>query len=489
DVIKVMITTDNHIGYMENDPVRGQDAINSFREALEIAKEEQVDMILLGGDLFHDNKPSRNTLHQVMAALREHTLGDNPLPLEYISDPFDNALGNYSFGAVNYEDGNFNVAIPVFSIHGNHDDPQGLGPDGALSALDILATAGLINYFGKTNLVVGRNGPQNSSDRDIKIRPALLQKGTTKLALYGLGNLHDERLAMELRMRRVRMYQPVEDRDEYFHMLALHQNRVGHNPKAVVPEGIFDDSLHLLIWGHEHEERADPEQVPDKPYRICQPGSTVVTALSKGEDKPKCVVILKIHGRDYEVTKRELKSVRPFIIEDLDLEQEICERGIARLDNDKSKFEIQRMLENKITGLIDRARDQWKAKYEHLPQEHVPDMPLPLIRLRVNYEKHEVGNLARFGQKFVGQVANPKDLLGFNKKRAAIRRARELAYLGDHPEFVDVDVDMDDMVVSERLQKLDLGKIVGEVIRNQELECLPGATLDEAVMQFVEKDS
>lgn len=32
------------------------------------------------------------------------------------------------FPAVNYEDPNFNIGIPVFSIHGNHDDPQGAGP-------------------------------------------------------------------------------------------------------------------------------------------------------------------------------------------------------------------------------------------------------------------------------------------------------------------------------------------------------------------------
>jgi DNA repair exonuclease SbcCD nuclease subunit len=32
-----------------------------------------------------------------------------------------------SFPAINYEDSNLNVAIPVFSIHGNHDDPQGVG--------------------------------------------------------------------------------------------------------------------------------------------------------------------------------------------------------------------------------------------------------------------------------------------------------------------------------------------------------------------------
>lgn len=30
------------------------------------------------------------------------------------------------FGHVNYEDPHFNVGLPVFSIHGNHDDPAGV---------------------------------------------------------------------------------------------------------------------------------------------------------------------------------------------------------------------------------------------------------------------------------------------------------------------------------------------------------------------------
>jgi double-strand break repair protein MRE11 len=34
----------------------------------------------------------------------------------------------HSFPAINYEDPHLNVGIPVFSIHGNHDDPQGAGP-------------------------------------------------------------------------------------------------------------------------------------------------------------------------------------------------------------------------------------------------------------------------------------------------------------------------------------------------------------------------
>ena len=32
----------------------------------------------------------------------------------------------YRFPVVNYEDPNYNISIPVFSIHGNHDDPAGV---------------------------------------------------------------------------------------------------------------------------------------------------------------------------------------------------------------------------------------------------------------------------------------------------------------------------------------------------------------------------
>lgn len=32
----------------------------------------------------------------------------------------------FRFGHVNYEDPHFNVGLPVFSIHGNHDDPAGV---------------------------------------------------------------------------------------------------------------------------------------------------------------------------------------------------------------------------------------------------------------------------------------------------------------------------------------------------------------------------
>ncbi len=47
---------------------------------------------------------------------------------------------------VNTEDPNISVGLPVFTIHGNHDDPTGADN---LSAVDILSSCGLVNYFGK----------------------------------------------------------------------------------------------------------------------------------------------------------------------------------------------------------------------------------------------------------------------------------------------------------------------------------------------------
>lgn len=37
-----MLATDNHIGYNERDPIRGQDAINTFKEILELARKNDV---------------------------------------------------------------------------------------------------------------------------------------------------------------------------------------------------------------------------------------------------------------------------------------------------------------------------------------------------------------------------------------------------------------------------------------------------------------
>lgn len=47
-----------------------------------------------------------------------------PVVFDFVSDPVEN-FKHAKNPTVNYLDPNLNVAIPVFSIHGNHDDPSG----------------------------------------------------------------------------------------------------------------------------------------------------------------------------------------------------------------------------------------------------------------------------------------------------------------------------------------------------------------------------
>lgn len=48
DVIKILLSTDNHVGYNEKCEVRGNDSLIAFEEVLQHAQRNDVDMILLG---------------------------------------------------------------------------------------------------------------------------------------------------------------------------------------------------------------------------------------------------------------------------------------------------------------------------------------------------------------------------------------------------------------------------------------------------------
>ena len=85
----------------------------------------------------------------------------------------------------------------------------------------MLSVTGLINYMGKFDLPYS---DAEAKEEGIAVRPVLLQKGTTRLAMYGIGNVKDQRMHFELRSNRVRMYMP-KDRDDWFNILIIHQNR------------------------------------------------------------------------------------------------------------------------------------------------------------------------------------------------------------------------------------------------------------------------
>lgn len=476
DTIRIMLATDNHIGYLERDPIRGQDSINTFKEILQLAVKNDVDFILLAGDLFHENRPSRDCLYQVMALLREYTLGDKPVEIELMSDPDEGKAAGFSFPAINYEDGNFNVGIPVFSIHGNHDDPQGAGPEGALCALDMLSVSGLVNYIGKLDL------PLNDAPTEgIAVRPVLLRKGNTHLGMYGIGNVKDARMHFELRSNRVRMYMP-RDKENWFNLMLLHQNRVRHGPQESVPEGMFDDNIDLVIWGHEHDCRIVPEPVAGKRYYISQPGSSVATSLAEGESLEKHVALVKIQGKEFELTPIPLRTVRPFVMDEVVLTEAAEEEGFDIND----QMEVTKFLKARVNEMIAKANALWDERNVQAVQDGLQELPrmLPLVRLKVDTTAvSSMSNPIRFGQEFQGKIANPRDVLTFHRaKQTAARRVN-----ADEPISLEDDED------GEGGEKLVAGRVrmrtlVQDYLKAQELQLLGESGMANAIQVFVEKD-
>jgi double-strand break repair protein MRE11 len=154
---------------------------------------------------------------------------------------------------------------------------------------------------------------------DIKINPVLIEKGETKLAIFGLGAIKDERLHSLFEKGQVIVNRPTESTDDWFNIFVIHQNRVVHGKKNYIPETFLEGFLDLVIWGHEHECRIKPEFNELKEFYVTQPGSTVITALCESEAVKKSVGILKIHKKNFKLHKTELKTTRPFLMDGISL--------------------------------------------------------------------------------------------------------------------------------------------------------------------------
>ncbi|XP_015086200.1 LOW QUALITY PROTEIN: double-strand break repair protein MRE11 [Solanum pennellii] len=449
NTIRILVATDCHLGYMEKDEVRRHDSFQAFEEICSIAEKKQVDFVLLGGDLFHENKPSRATLVKAIEILRRYCLNDQPVQFQVVSDQTVNFAN--LFGHVNYEDPHFNVGLPVFSIHGNHDDPAGVDN---LSAVDILSACNLVNYFGKMDL-------GGSGVGQIALHPILIRKGLTSVALYGLGNIRDERLNRMFQTPHAVQWMRPEAQEgcqvsDWFNILVLHQNRVKANPKNAINEHFLPRFLDFIVWGHEHECLVDPQEVPGMGFHITQPGSSVATSLIEGESKQKHVLLLEIKGNQYRPTKIPLNSVRPFEYTEVVLKDE------PDIDpNDHSS--ILEHLDKVVKKLIERSSQ--KANNGSV-------VKLPLVRVKVDYSGFMTINPQRFGQKYVGKVANPQDILIFSKSSNKF---------GKEAKFDD-----SERLRPEELNQQNIEALVAE--SNLKMEVLPVSDLDVALHNFVNKD-
>uniref|UniRef100_A0A8D8VIU0 Double-strand break repair protein n=1 Tax=Cacopsylla melanoneura TaxID=428564 RepID=A0A8D8VIU0_9HEMI len=435
--IRIMIATDIHLGYLETDRERGNDSFVTFEEILEHARDKEVDMVLLGGDLFHINKPSPTTLKKCLETLRKHCIGDNSVYIDVISDPKLVMNNN-----INFLDPNLNIALPVFTINGNHDDPS--GPE-LVAALDIVSNSGLVNYFGKcTNL------------NEITLHPLIIQKNETKIAIFGLGYVKDERLAAMIKNNKVKYMKPTNDKD-IIYILVLHQNRPERGTAKNIAEDSIPSFFHFILWGHEHECRIKPEYNTKQHFHVCQPGSPVATSLCAGEAVQKKWGILVCNKQSYKLKPYDLETVRPFVFENYTVEED-------------AEHE-----EEEIANTVDRMIQDSKKQLTGNPRQP----KLPLIRLRVENCKTDALkiNPIVFGQKYENKVANSNEILLIKNRINRTNRGVKGEF-GDGEDQTFIDTCVEDLLKSFYEQAPEV---------NQLQSFLP-SELNESVKRFINQE-
>lgn len=350
--MKLFVTSDNHLGFKETDPVRAEDTFNTFDEILSIAKREKADIVIQGGDLFHENKPSRNTYNRTVQLLKKHCLGTS-MPNFNSSIP------------MNTDDPNMKISLPILSIHGNHDDPSGFN---SVSPHDILNSTGLVNYIGRIENV-----------DDMRVDPVLIY-GDRKIAIYAIGHIKDRRIYNAFLSGKVRYSRPVGD--DWVSILVVHQNRVFRKDEYL-PEDLIDPFIDLVIYGHEHESL----HLQHRNFDVIQCGSSVRTSLCEGEAGDKFAYIVDVTDK-MRINRIKLETVRPFVMDSIKIME-----GNADL-----------IIRDKMDELLEKAKESGRSRL------------LPLLRLRVelgekvSFNKH--GLLVLLEKK----LANPEDALRITRK-------------------------------------------------------------------------
>ncbi|ELQ74002.1 DNA repair exonuclease MRE11 [Trachipleistophora hominis] len=353
--MKILITSDNHLGYKETDPLLSLDSFNAFEEVLQGGKE--CDLMIIAGDLFHNNRPSRFTMYKTIQLLKKHVLGNKEIRIT-------------ANKRLNYEKPNINISLPVVVINGNHDDPCGFG---SLSALDVLHQTGLVNYVGKIN-----------NYERIVVEPLIVKMEQT-VALYCLSHVRDSRLYKLFSQNKIEFLKSNAD----INILIVHQNRIERSRNDFLPSEFIPDFFNLIVFGHEH----DPLLFERNEQTYLQCGSTVRTSLCEAETGKKYFYRLEV-AESIKIEKIELKSVRPFLFDTL---------------STGTKEVVQSKLEEMLGGV---------SKCEKCEGEAFCDACKPLVRLRleddVSFNKLHLQNV------YADKVANPGDIFLLIKKRKPV---------------------------------------------------------------------
>jgi double-strand break repair protein MRE11 len=193
-------------------------------------------------------------------------------------------------------------------------------------------------------------------------------------------------------------------------------------------------------------------------YRILQPGSSVACSLSAGESSahPKHMVHFEVKERKFRSKPIKFRNVRQFIYEDISL------KDIPTLNptDPKAEERVKEELRRKVLQMLQEARsavsEPADTKYKIIDPNKV------LVRLRVDHEGFPALNHQRFGSQFVGEVANPSDILLLVKRKREGQRGTGDAHRTAQNELKQ----LLDEGIEEEIHRIKIEDLVGEALAN-----------------------
>lgn len=195
---------------------------------------------------------------------------------------------------------------------------------------------------------------------------------------------------------------------------------------------------------------------------------------------PKHVGILHIRldkNKEFEIQLKpiKLKTVRQFYLENISLNLHFDKIGKKHA----TVLDVEDFCTKKIEEMIQ------KAKEEHSGEPNQPE--LPLIRLRVDYtDEYLTLSANHFGQRFVGRVANPKEVILFKCKKTLMAKTT----IDTNLDIID---EMYEDMNEEQAKHCGIDDVINEYFDNvdplSKLTLLGEKKLTEAVKEIVEKDT
>jgi double-strand break repair protein MRE11 len=274
--MRIAVISDLHLGFKFGEE-RGEDAFRNASEAFSKALEENVDLVLLPGDIFHDKVPRPEIISRAIETFA---------PLKKIS----------KIKVINLKskdkDEMLNQEIPaIVTIYGTHERRN----QGSVNPVQLLEKAGFLTH--------------------LHAESALIEVGTERIGIHGLSGVPDQFAAEAMSSWNPTPFPQVPN------FLLIHQTFKELIPDVklnVMSYANLPQGFNLFILGHIHWRVEDKHPFTEAP--IIVPGSTIRTQLRKIEaERAKGFYIIESKDNKINIQFKELENVRKFYYQDFDI--------------------------------------------------------------------------------------------------------------------------------------------------------------------------